>query len=650
MRRLPDGNGRRPLGGQPRGKKSGLASQHWRVSVAAIPLALCLGWMLAAIWKTVILSFVLLQVIALVCGIAGRRSVAGRIGICLSVTIMALGATFMALTMRTQLRHDFGGMPSIVALDARAETSPGGNPVEAAAGQATPDDDRLSSLHETSYATSLPPVDVNQKTFGTVIVLDLAPNCFGTRHLKPVDYGLPADATPEQVAAKAEQGDLYLTLSAKAGPAVIAARLVPLRAATLFPLKLPDITPASPNWTYIDRLKGMSRSQITAAGDAFIEAHPSAKDRVASVSEAEKYALVRPDGETFVLSIGELSQDADRSNRQLGISMFPIGRIPWGTKFRVVDTQGKAVAGATATFSITERLQKVDGVPTYQTRREGTYQGDDQGCIRLPRLPRDATFRGEVAAPGFLPREDINGARDNVGRYYPPCNGTVQLRRPGVIEGRVLGPNGKPLVHAPLSLTTSVEYPNSSSLTGNHLRAITNEQGRFRIEGVPPGNHFLYYPWDGPTQGEVDSGRWRAFGTKKDARLVVPHPLAGYGLVKPITVNEAATVRDVVLDFSRSTSAVEGKVLDAAGKPVSGASVRLLWPRGDGANWMSLGLPDAVTDAAGHYRIDHLPPESFQLQAIPPGMKVVPEKSPPVQVELAAEQVLRQDLRITALK
>ncbi len=267
-----------------------------------------------------------------------------------------------------------------------------------------------------------------------------------------------------------------------------------------------------------------------------------------------------------------------------------------------------------------------------------------------------------------MPREDIEGARDKDGRYSRPGNGTVQLKRPGAIEGRVLGPDGKPLVHAPLSLTTVVEYPpvpssgaatpgtlpaaveytpGSRTVTANHLRAITDEQGRFHIEGVPPGNHLLYYPWSGPTQGEVESGRWRAFGSKKDGHLVVSLPLAGYGLVKPVTVDEAATVKDVVLDFSQSTAAVEGKVHDAAGKPVSGATVRLFWPGGDGKNWMSLDLPDVVTDAAGHYRIDHLPPGSLQLQAVPPGMKVAPEKSPAaVQVELVAGQVLWQDLRL----
>ena len=49
-------------------------------------------------------------------------------------------------------------------------------------------------------------------------VLDVAPNRFQSWDLKPTDYGLPADASPEQVAAMAEKGDLYLMLPAKEGP------------------------------------------------------------------------------------------------------------------------------------------------------------------------------------------------------------------------------------------------------------------------------------------------------------------------------------------------------------------------------------------------------------------------------------------------
>ncbi|MGO9111761.1 MAG: protein kinase domain-containing protein [Thermoguttaceae bacterium] len=618
-------------------------------SMAAYPLAL-----LFLREPIVVVSLILLLLIALICGIAGRGSTAGKLGICLFATFLALGLVVVMLVSADGQWHGFRDVPSVVHYDAHSVTSrpPDRSAANTAAEQESSDDDQLSNLDSTRYGTALPPVDADPDTLNTVEVLDVGPHRFTSLRLKRTDYGLPVDASPEQVAAKAEKGDLYVTLSAKAGTVAGPAQLVPLRGATLFPLESLSDSQRT-HGVDIERAKRMSRSQIAALGDAFLDAHRSDESRATNVAEGQTYALVRPDGETFVIGICELSQNADHRNQRLELSMLRLGTIPWGTKFCTVDTRGEPVAGASATFSIRERLEKVDGVATYQTLSPSIYHGDAQGCIRLPPLPRGTTFHGEVAASGFLAREDIDGSRDKDGRYLPPgVDGKVQLKRPCVIEGRVVGPDDKPLVHAPLSVDTLVEYPNGTVGTANHLRAISDEHGRFRIEGVPPGKHRIYYPWSGPTRGEVDSGRWRAFEIKKEGGVVVPLPLTGYGLVKPITVDEGTTVRDVVLDFSQSKSTIEGEVLGAAGKPVTGASVRVLWHQGDGQGgkgWQDGKrlLPDIVTDAAGHYRVEHLPPGPFQLYAIPPGMKVVPEKSPAAaHVELAPHQVLRQDLQL----
>lgn len=89
------------------------------LSVAAFPLALLVGG--SGSWMTVILSFVLLQVIVLICGIVGRKSVAGKMGICLSAMILVFGTVGLALLLMFQLRKDFGGLPTPERLGAGAE-------------------------------------------------------------------------------------------------------------------------------------------------------------------------------------------------------------------------------------------------------------------------------------------------------------------------------------------------------------------------------------------------------------------------------------------------------------------------------------------------------------------------------------------------
>ncbi|MGA2034170.1 MAG: protein kinase [Thermoguttaceae bacterium] len=88
--------------------------------VAAFPLAL-----LGGIWMFAILLFALLQVIALICGIAGRRSVAGKVGICLSALNLVLGTVLLAFGLISSLHHDFGGMPTLERLPSGTSLSPG---------------------------------------------------------------------------------------------------------------------------------------------------------------------------------------------------------------------------------------------------------------------------------------------------------------------------------------------------------------------------------------------------------------------------------------------------------------------------------------------------------------------------------------------
>ena len=123
------------------------------ISVAAFPLAA-----LGGTAGNAAMSFVLLQVTALICGIAGRRSVAGKLAICFFM-ILVLGTTVIGLS-RLALRHDVRVMPSVKR--PVTATSPGNPAGTTAAGEGTSDDDPLSSLNGAGYSTPLPPVNVNQ--------------------------------------------------------------------------------------------------------------------------------------------------------------------------------------------------------------------------------------------------------------------------------------------------------------------------------------------------------------------------------------------------------------------------------------------------------------------------------------------------------
>ena len=65
----------------------------------------------------VLISLVLFEVISLACGIAGRRSAAGRVGLIFSAVLLVFGPIVMTLALRAQLHRDFGGIPDFVQLE-----------------------------------------------------------------------------------------------------------------------------------------------------------------------------------------------------------------------------------------------------------------------------------------------------------------------------------------------------------------------------------------------------------------------------------------------------------------------------------------------------------------------------------------------------
>ncbi len=208
----------------------------------------------------------------------------------------------------------------------------------------------------------------------------------------------------------------------------------------------------------------------------------------------------------------------------------------------------------------------------------------------------------------------------------------------GSVEGQVIGPDGKPLPNAPLSLTTAGDF----GLVSNALRAVTDEAGRFRIDNVPPGTHLLYYPWSGPTRGDVDSGRWRAYHGPGERWPSVPvENVRGAALVE---MDEGRERCDVVVDLSKSTCSVEGRVFDSEGRLAVGAEVHLFWklPNAQGP-WPEDSHPPAVTDSEGRYRLVNLPPGDWHIAA---RHRQVEGRRGLLPVRLEPDRTIKKDLHL----
>lgn len=152
--------------------------------------------------------------------------------------------------------------------------------------------------------------------------------------------------------------------------------------------------------------------------------------------------------------------------------------------------------------------------------------------------------------------------------------------RPAGVDGTVVNAlTGEPLSKAHVSLKASIQG------TLRKYGAMANEQGRFSIKGIEPGNYrtsvdlpgFLFAPQRAEDNGHVD-------------------------------VAEHASVSNLKLRLIPQ-GVIAGHLLDANGDPVEGAVVSAV----RGARYVG----QQRTDAAGEFRISGLPAGKYLVEAIP---------------------------------
>ncbi|HEX5012161.1 MAG TPA: carboxypeptidase-like regulatory domain-containing protein [Planctomycetota bacterium] len=197
-----------------------------------------------------------------------------------------------------------------------------------------------------------------------------------------------------------------------------------------------------------------------------------------------------------------------------------------------------------------------------------------------------------------------------------------RLTRGGAVAGRISSPDDEPVLCGKVALVY-VSTPQSADFAPRGLTAETASEGRYRIEGVPPGRYVLA-AWGG-SAGAGPSNRFDA-----------PR------FVSDVTVREGdTTVVDLVLASDR---VLEGLVVDASGNPVADAQVELrehvLLEGGDGssarfifgegalravdedgrhATEIAHKLAAATTDGNGRFRFEALCAGSKRLIARKPG-------------------------------
>ena len=142
--------------------------------------------------------------------------------------------------------------------------------------------------------------------------------------------------------------------------------------------------------------------------------------------------------------------------------------------------------------------------------------------------------------------------------------------------------------------------PMEPGATASPARARPDQDGRFTLQGVPAGRHWL--------RAEVPSG-WMLHSVLVAGREMIDEPLE---------VRTGQRLGDISLLFTDRLTEISGQILDARGGPVSDYTV-LAFPT-DPSLWhpQARHIATARPDQNGRYLIRGVPPGSYYVTTIDP--------------------------------
>ncbi|HVR96871.1 MAG TPA: carboxypeptidase-like regulatory domain-containing protein, partial [Thermoanaerobaculia bacterium] len=250
---------------------------------------------------------------------------------------------------------------------------------------------------------------------------------------------------------------------------------------------------------------------------------------------------------------------------------------PGGAVFgRTVDENGEPVAGATVELRPWEDPRR--GGVRNDEPATGTATSGADGTFEVRHLP-SGVFVLQARVDGFAPGV-LNGIEVAAGTPRVDA-GTVTLSPEAVVTGQVIDPRGAPIDGAMVWAFPERSRSFPSTLGPERRLPETGADGRFRIDGLPPGSRLRL------------SVHAQGYGNAELEGLELPLP-------EPLRIELRPLVQ------------LTGRVADPAGEPVVGASLTLIKRHVNGSSGTGAGQ----TDDQGRFRIDVEPgPVEIQVDA-----------------------------------
>jgi 5-hydroxyisourate hydrolase-like protein (transthyretin family) len=242
---------------------------------------------------------------------------------------------------------------------------------------------------------------------------------------------------------------------------------------------------------------------------------------------------------------------------------------------------------------------------------------DQDGKYRITDVPT-GSFAVAPVTPAFV-ISDVNNPRGQTVVITESDNVEgidFDLRRGGVITGKVADADGHPIIEEHINLMSVDQRNQRRPVSPLSLYFQTDDRGIYRMFGVPPGRYQV-------SVGEDENGYYR--GSSRGAHA---HPTTFYpdatdqakaGVIE-IDEGTEATKIDIIVGHTVQGFAVSGRIADGeTGKPVPNMEISLSKIVMIDANSSSSygGGTGNRSDAQGEFRLEKLPPGKYSISFYP---------------------------------
>jgi len=234
---------------------------------------------------------------------------------------------------------------------------------------------------------------------------------------------------------------------------------------------------------------------------------------------------------------------------------------------------------------------------------------DDDGHFQLTNVAA-GNYLLQTFTPALIaPSDDMRGRSGkiiNLSEGEAVVGIEIALTRGGVITGRVTDAEGQPVIQENVRLTAVDERGQKQGVNlAYSFMQTTDDRGVYRLFGVAPGRYIVSVGVD-PKFGNGRPG----FGNSYSLTYYPDVSDDSKATVIEVSADGEAAGVDILLGRASKSYSATGRIVDDAGKPVSGVNSGYGSLRPDGDGFGSY-YPNGTSNSKGEFRLEGLVPGNY---------------------------------------